>query len=216
MSLNEETIVQAALRIVAKDGMSGLSMRSLARELNVSQMGAYHYVKNKRELLVLVANEAMRRVTLAPDEGSWTDQVKRQCELMLEEIDQWPDLGDIVIQIPLTRSGFLIVEHFVEILRGAGFSEEGAVNAYALIETYLVGRLHLTARGSVGARHSTGDRPDVVDRATQAAVSKGAAHLDFSLETLVTGLEAMLAKYGAAGTKKPKARARASVSAKGR
>ena len=216
MSLNEETIVQAALRIVAKDGMSGLSMRSLARELNVSQMGAYHYVKNKRELLVLVANEAMRRVHTGPRRGELDRPGQAPVRADARGDRPVARSGDIVIQIPLTRSGFLLVEHFVEILRGAGFSDEGAVNAYALIETYLVGRLHLTARGSVGARHSTGDRPDVVDRATQAAVSKDAAHLDFSLEALVTGLDAMLTKYGAAGTKKPKARARASVSAKGR
>lgn len=71
------------------------------------------------------------------------------------------------------------------------------MNASAVIETHLVGRLPLTIGGSRGARPSTGETPDIVERMTQAAVSKKPEHRHSAVDTPVAGHRAMLANEAA-------------------
>jgi TetR/AcrR family transcriptional regulator, tetracycline repressor protein len=50
-TLDARTVVDAAVRMVRRDGVDKLSMRRLARELGVSPMAIYHHVPNKHALL---------------------------------------------------------------------------------------------------------------------------------------------------------------------
>ncbi|ADB30643.1 transcriptional regulator, TetR family [Kribbella flavida DSM 17836] len=52
------TIVEAALAVVREHGLDGLTMRSLADRLHVRAPSLYHHVRNKDELLDLVARNA--------------------------------------------------------------------------------------------------------------------------------------------------------------
>jgi AcrR family transcriptional regulator len=65
-------VIEAALAIAERDGVAGLSMRALARELGVPIMTVYGYVPNKRALDALVADAILAEVTTPePDSGPW-------------------------------------------------------------------------------------------------------------------------------------------------
>ena len=49
--LRREGVLDAALVVAEREGLQRLSMRLLARELNVSTMGLYRHVANKDDLL---------------------------------------------------------------------------------------------------------------------------------------------------------------------
>jgi AcrR family transcriptional regulator len=51
-------IADAALAIIRADGVAGLTMRSVAERLQVRAPSLYHHVRNKNELLDLVARNA--------------------------------------------------------------------------------------------------------------------------------------------------------------
>jgi TetR/AcrR family tetracycline transcriptional repressor len=55
MALTREQVVDAAVGVLADFGLADLSMRRLARELDVQVGALYWHVKNKQELLVDVA-----------------------------------------------------------------------------------------------------------------------------------------------------------------
>ncbi|RAN79090.1 hypothetical protein B5P43_14145 [Bacillus sp. SRB_336] len=55
MSLTREAIVDAAMGILREYGLADLSMRRLARELDVQPGALYWHVKNKQELLTVLA-----------------------------------------------------------------------------------------------------------------------------------------------------------------
>lgn len=68
--LSLEAIVDAALSIVDREGLASLTMVRVARELDVTTMAAYRYVRSKEELIDLMidaafANAPTRRV------GDW-------------------------------------------------------------------------------------------------------------------------------------------------
>ncbi|MCQ9165824.1 MULTISPECIES: TetR family transcriptional regulator [unclassified Arthrobacter] len=64
MPLTREAIVDAAMGILREYGLADLSMRRLARDLDVQPGALYWHVKNKQELLTVLAG-----LILAPVDG---------------------------------------------------------------------------------------------------------------------------------------------------
>lgn len=59
-------IGSAALKVIEKHGLEGLSMRRVADELNLSTMAAYYYVSNKDELLEVALDCALQKMPAIP------------------------------------------------------------------------------------------------------------------------------------------------------
>ncbi len=57
--LRREQIVQATIRCLARDGASGLRMKSVAREAGVSQGILHYYFTNKRAILIAALETVM-------------------------------------------------------------------------------------------------------------------------------------------------------------
>lgn len=71
-TLSEGDVIDAAVALAERDGVAGLSMRALARQLGVPIMTLYGYVPNKRALDALVADAILAEVTVPePDSGTW-------------------------------------------------------------------------------------------------------------------------------------------------
>lgn len=73
----------AAMKLFAKHGYDGVTMRALADELGVSAMTSYRYLTGKDELFTLVRAEAFRRFgdTLAASAARVTDPTQRLLRL---------------------------------------------------------------------------------------------------------------------------------------
>src|SRR5208282_6189486 len=77
-SLSEDEIVTAALRLTREVGLQNLSMRALARELDVPPMTIYHYVASKESLHALVVDHILREIAVpCEDEASWEERLIR-------------------------------------------------------------------------------------------------------------------------------------------
>lgn len=61
-------VLTAALRLLDERGLPDLSMRALARELDVQPSALYWHFKNKQELLAGVADEILAPVNELPDD----------------------------------------------------------------------------------------------------------------------------------------------------
>src|ERR1700735_5755608 len=78
LGLDKQSIVSAALDIIAERGVAGLSMRLLSQRLGVSLGATYRHVPNKDDLLRLVAADLYGRITPAGDtEGGGVDHAQR-------------------------------------------------------------------------------------------------------------------------------------------
>ncbi|MFI5697726.1 TetR/AcrR family transcriptional regulator [Kribbella sp. NPDC051586] len=85
-------IADAALAVIRADGVDGLTMRAVAERLHVRAPTLYHHVRNKSELLDLVARNAFDQFTA--DNAAYEN---------LQTVDEW---------IALTRSGSLELRAF--------------------------------------------------------------------------------------------------------
>lgn len=61
-TLSRQRIVEAALALARSDGMAGVSMRRLGRELGVQPMSLYHHVPSRAALMVLMADNTVARL----------------------------------------------------------------------------------------------------------------------------------------------------------
>ncbi|MFB7196382.1 TetR/AcrR family transcriptional regulator C-terminal domain-containing protein [Streptomyces sp. NPDC056240] len=76
--LDKAQVVDTALRLLDDVGLDGLTLRAIAKELNVQAPALYWHFKNKQELLDEMATEMYRRMTaadpLAPD-ATWRERL---------------------------------------------------------------------------------------------------------------------------------------------
>jgi AcrR family transcriptional regulator len=73
--LNEETVVDAALALIAERGPEGLSMRGLGEALGVEAMSLYHWFASKDRLLDAIADRLLAKVLVppTPTAETWRD-----------------------------------------------------------------------------------------------------------------------------------------------
>jgi AcrR family transcriptional regulator len=67
-------VVRAALLLLDEVGLDDLTMRRLAERLGVKAASLYRHVRDKQELLVLLADEICAGVPTALPEGPWREQ----------------------------------------------------------------------------------------------------------------------------------------------
>jgi AcrR family transcriptional regulator len=79
-SLSEEEIIAAAIMIVERDGLEGLSMPLLAKHLDAGVMSIYWYFRNKDDLLLAMADRAFQEAypdVSAVGSGPWDEELVR-------------------------------------------------------------------------------------------------------------------------------------------
>src|SRR3954471_15566917 len=75
--LTREAIVDAALTLLERDGIQGLSMRRLAQELGTGAASLYWHVGDKEQLLALLLDRIVGEAEVPePDPEHWQDQLR--------------------------------------------------------------------------------------------------------------------------------------------
>jgi AcrR family transcriptional regulator len=143
-SLGAAEIVRVALRIAAEEGFSALSMRSIARRLDVSPMAAYRHVGNKQSLVAMMVDEVLAPVKIpGPEFGTWEE---RLVELSLRSdaaMEACPGIEREIFSVRPTREGWRLMDAYLQILLDAGFSEREAALGFSVLHSYALGRASL-------------------------------------------------------------------------
>jgi AcrR family transcriptional regulator len=76
-ALSQPAVVDAALAVLDREGLGGLSMRRVAQELGTGPASLYAHVSGKEELLELLLDRVSAEITVPePDPERWTEQIK--------------------------------------------------------------------------------------------------------------------------------------------
>jgi AcrR family transcriptional regulator len=94
-TITQEAVVNAALAVVDRDRVEGLTIRAVAREVGAPPMSLYSHFTNKEQLLDLMYGEICRR--LYPDQGhtNWQAELLALCQhirALLLEHPHWTEL----------------------------------------------------------------------------------------------------------------------------
>jgi TetR/AcrR family transcriptional regulator, tetracycline repressor protein len=144
-SLSTHRVVEAALRVTREVGLDNLSMRALARELNVPPMTIYHYAPSREYLHALVVDDILSGIRVpGPDEGNWEKRLRKlhfdARRVFAEHPGVSAHLGD-----GGSSEGARLADGVLTILGEGGFSPEAAVVSFATLFTFMTGQIDLDA-----------------------------------------------------------------------
>lgn len=143
MALTKSAVVSTAVEILQQFGLADLSMRRLARELEVQVGALYWHVKNKQELLAEVAAELLNVPHLEVDPAAFPDsrqallQLARKLYLVLLPIQDSPEVLEVASALRTTELRPL--NQLDELLRSAGLAGQEAGFGRQLLLNHILG-----------------------------------------------------------------------------
>ena len=137
--ITRDAIVEAALTVMDREGVDGLSMRRVAEELDTGAASLYWHVKNKDELLQLIYERTTQELTLPePDPSRWQAQVRRVAFDMRDLFRRHRDLARISLgRIPSGPTIARVAEWSFELLRPAGIPDQVIAYSGDLLALYV-------------------------------------------------------------------------------
>jgi AcrR family transcriptional regulator len=178
-----ERIVTAAIELIDRDGIDGLSMRKLGAALGIRGMSLYTHVPNKEALLFEVIREMFQELPLEPDTGDpWQEQLK-------DVMRSFRDIGRAHPQVFVlftSRPWFRVTggeRNGIDMLERAGFDRETSSLIIRSASNYVLGSV---AR-EVGPTHYELER-----NAPHPTPEEFNELFEFGLNSLIAGIEVVV------------------------
>lgn len=192
---NKSVYLNAALNIIKENGVDKLTMRKVARDLEVSPMAIYKHFTNKEELLKAVLDEFIARADVLPkdelDWEAWLTHVALKMNSTLRVNSNWlPLLGTFEVGENALTISFKVIEK----LQQAGFSNQQAVDAYLTMIHLVLGAVSIQAaldKSGGNVVQSTTNQQTFSENPFVDTINK--QQIEISLPLLIDGLKRRLA-----------------------
>jgi AcrR family transcriptional regulator len=195
IQLSRELITNAAVDVVARDGLAALSMRRLAQELDVWPMSVYRHFRDKDDLLDAVAAAGAEGVDLPPAEGTWREQLPALAEEARVLLARQPI--DLRRRTLLSPGVLRLTDAALRVMREGGLSAAAAATAWRTVLAYVVGSIEFEA--ATGSERETQaalltvpeeEAPDLTKAAAEVAhaLAGGDEAFDDGLERVLDGI----------------------------
>ncbi len=149
-TLSREAIVEPALALARAGGLSAVTMRAVADAVGCSRMALYRHVRDKDDLLDLLADEvSWTAAAHAPDPNApWEDQLADIAANLRQEFTANQALIETIITRAVEgRGGVRVSEQITSAIASTGLPPERVAH-YCLVYTDVVlGRIQREVRG---------------------------------------------------------------------
>jgi AcrR family transcriptional regulator len=208
--LTRERIVEAAIRILDRDGLDAVSTRKIAEDLGTGSASLYAHVASRDELIELMVDRIADEIEVPePDPEHWQDQLR---DYARHAQQVWAAHADIVrtslATIPTGPGRLRVIEGLLAIMRGAGFSDQLASWSVDRLQLYIDADTYegwlFTAKvkqgldvaeyvGSIREYYSKlpADRFPVTASMADTITGDGDQRFEFGLELILAGLAAL-------------------------
>ncbi|GIH81402.1 TetR/AcrR family transcriptional regulator [Planobispora longispora] len=214
-ALSHDRIIDAAVRVADRGGLTQVSMRNVGKELGVEAMSLYHHVTGKEALLDELVNWFFTRIELPDPRQPWRRAMADRAASARTAVSEHPwALGLIESR---TNSVPALLRHHDTVLgclRRNGFSVALAAHAFSAIDAYVYGfvltELNLPFEAGEGVdefvdqlrrRVPLDDYPHLAEMITEQVVNRSydyADEFEFGLDLILDSLQARLLADGAA------------------
>jgi AcrR family transcriptional regulator len=213
--ITREVVLAAALDIIDRDGVEGLSMRRLARALDRDPMILYRHAPNKAALLDGVAETVLAKLTVDATDPDWVGQLRSVARNYRALALAYPHVVPLLVTRPLATPLALRphgtlrpLEDVLALLTRAGFTGPDALHIYRALFGFLHGHVLNELQEVVDNPDETddllrlglyrlpiGEFPLLRSLAPVLASYDGAAELERGLDILLSGLTATLTPH---------------------
>jgi len=133
--LTRERLVDAALELISADGLDALSMRALADRLEVKAASLYWHVRDRRELLELVAESMVESIPPVRARGGWRQSVLAAGAALRKAVASQKDGDRVLLEVREVLPGSRLHAAIKEQLEAAGLhpAEAGEVALMVMV-----------------------------------------------------------------------------------
>jgi TetR/AcrR family tetracycline transcriptional repressor len=216
--VTRESVVHAALALLAEGGLESVSFRRIAKTLGVSGPTLYWHVENKRQLMDLMAEELVRRTGSAyagPAHGQpWWDWLRADAQRMFDALIATRDAPRVLAGNRPSPEAFTDIERVLGVLVDAGMTPGDAQQALFAIGAYVIGSATEWQAEAERARSQPlpdpsddrlnafraevlADQPLLLAAIGERLGGRDTAAFEFGLDLLISGLRARYAPEGA-------------------
>jgi TetR/AcrR family tetracycline transcriptional repressor len=142
VALTQDQVVKRAVDLMAEAGLEALTLRRLATELGVSAPTLYWHVRNKRQLLDLMAEALVARTgrTTSPASGEpWWAWLAERARRQFQALTSHRDAALVVAGNRPTEATLPDVEQVLGSLVAVGFPPAEALRIVLTIGNYVIG-----------------------------------------------------------------------------
>jgi AcrR family transcriptional regulator len=178
--LTRQRVVSAALAVVDRDGLDGLTMRALGRELGVDPMAAYHHVPNKAAILQGVVEAILAEIPLPDPDATmpWQDGVRLIARSYRRALLAHPNALPVAsTQPPLTPASLALIE------AAAALLVRGGLQPVEALEVINGGAVLVIGSTLVEAGVTPGSEP--IEQQTIEGIYSGLSPDDFPMLTTI-------------------------------
>src|SRR5882724_2130797 len=117
-ALDQPQVVRAALALLDEEGLDALTMRRLSERLGVKAASLYRHVRNKEELLQLLADEINGEIPLVRSTGHWRATVREMARNVRNGLLAHRDAAQLLaITMPFGPRRLRHIESLLQVLR---------------------------------------------------------------------------------------------------
>lgn len=139
-SLNRAVIVEAAIRIVERDGLDGLTFQALGQELDAHSTSMYRHFRDKDELLLEVIDSLRERSyggALVPADD-WREDLRMLAAHIREHYRRYaPFAHEMALRSTHRKNEFANLEFTLAALQRAGLTPEQSVVYARVLGNYI-------------------------------------------------------------------------------
>jgi len=209
--LSRDAVVDAALRVLDKEGLDAVTMRRVAQELQTGPASLYVHVTNKDELHQLLLDRVTAEIPLQEaDPERWQEQIKQLLRDSVGVFSAHPGVAQLAMSgLPSTPNSLRVMENMLTLLRAGGLSDQVVawagdllglfIPATALEETFFRAAGHNEETMAEFTRQygdylrslPATEFPTTVALASHMTTGAGSERFDFKLDVLLAGLIAV-------------------------
>jgi AcrR family transcriptional regulator len=199
--LTREKIVDAALRLLERDGLQGISMRKLAQELDAGAATLYWHVGDKEQLLGLMLDRIVGENQVPdPDPDNWQEQIKEFARATRRMFNNRRDAAQLSMgRIPNGPNSLPMMERTLALLAAASLPPRVISYAADLFALYIGAFAYEESMPAPDTEKLGGflkslppeQFPLMTGLADDLVAGDADERFEWGLELLIAGLEAM-------------------------
>jgi TetR/AcrR family tetracycline transcriptional repressor len=206
-ALTRSDLARAAVDLLDDVGFDGLTMRAIAQRLGVRAASLYNHVRDKGDILALVADAIVGEVPSPEASLPWRDKLEAISHHYRAVLLAHRDAARVLaVTPPVGPRRLRLMDEVLGILREAGFSDEAVADAGWVLNTYVTGFALDETMPQAESRPDTAQQvaawfrslppdqfPNIVAIADPLLDGETDRRFAFGLRSFLDGLEARLA-----------------------
>jgi len=136
--LSQERIIEAAVRLLQRDGFDRFTMRSLAIELGVATGAVYRHSGGKENILALAADFILDDIRVAGHDEDWRIALTQNAQAYRIVFKRYPGVAAyLTMHLGETPVRQQAIKHSIGILLRAGQNKSDAHHTAAVLNAYI-------------------------------------------------------------------------------